>query len=191
MVIGVISLQGDFAEHIDALLHSRLKAIEVRSKADLEACKAIVIPGGESTTIGKLLEMTGLNIEIKKRYEAGDLKIWGTCAGAILCATEIESDNTIRNLDLENFRIVRNAYGNQLDSFETVIKFNNEFDIECAFIRAPQIKELDESWKILSMYEKKPVFAMKRNILISTCHPELYENKKFYEWLEYWISDNK
>jgi len=186
--IGVLSLQGDFAEHITALKSASFECKEVRSIKDLESCFGLVIPGGESTTIGKLLSLTGLNLEIKRRFKSGDLKIWGTCAGAILCASRVVSSNPVQSLDLGDYSIARNAYGNQLDSFATVLDFNDEFKVDCAFIRAPQIKDLGgENWKILARHNEKPVFAINENLLISTCHPELYENVEFYEWLKKWF----
>lgn len=188
MVIGVLSLQGDFKEHIEALRNSGVEAIEVRSKADLETCGALVIPGGESTTIGKLLRLTGLDKEIITRFQAGDLKVWGTCAGAILCATEVESENPVLNLGLGNYKISRNAYGNQLDSFETVSNFNGQFEVECAFIRAPKLLEFDSSFKVLAKVNDEAVFIEKGNLLVSTCHPELYENVEFYKCLKGWVT---
>lgn len=187
MVVGVLSLQGNFAEHISSLKKHRIECISVKSVDDLERCTGLIIPGGESTTIGKLLALTGLDKEISNRFKAGSLKVWGTCAGAILCASSVMSDNPVLNLGLGDYSVARNAYGNQLDSFETVINFNGEFDLKCAFIRAPQIEEIGPDWKILSIHENRTIFAIKGNLLVSTCHPELYENVDFYWWLKKWF----
>ena len=180
--IGVLALQGDFAEHIDALAQNGVKIVEVRCVPDLQKCKFLIIPGGESTTIGKLLKMTGLDFEIQKRFNEGSLKVWGTCAGAILCASKIETKTPVNQLGLGDYSISRNAYGNQLDSFETELKFR-DFKVKAAFIRAPKITGFDSNFKVLAEHNNEPIFIHKGNLLVSTCHPELYANRKFYEWL--------
>jgi 5'-phosphate synthase pdxT subunit len=180
--IGVLALQGDFAEHLAAVPN----AFEVRTVTDLEKCSGLIIPGGESTTIGKLLKLTGLDLEIKKRFSEGSLKIWGTCAGAILCATNIDSKTPVNQLSLGDYTIARNAYGNQLYSFETELDFT-DFSVKVAFIRAPKITSFDSGFEVLSEYNKEPIFIRKGNLLVSTCHPELYENEKFYDWLKKWL----
>lgn len=184
MKIGVLSLQGDFAEHLSALP----EAIEVRSVADLSKCSGLIIPGGESTTIGKLLKLTGLDQEIVKRFQQGDLKIWGTCAGAILCAKDVKSKTEVSQLSLGDYSITRNAYGNQLDSFETELDFK-DFKIKAAFIRAPKITGFDLSFEVLAGHQNEPIFIKKGNLLVSTCHPELYENNQFYNWLKDWLAN--
>lgn len=185
-MIGVLSLQGDFAEHISALVHAGAEVCEVRTIADLSRCSALVMPGGESTTIGKLLKLTELDKEICSRFKAGNLKVWGTCAGAILCASKIVSDNPVNQLNLGDYSIARNAYGSQLDSFETMLDFADGIEVEAAFIRAPKILEFGSEFEVLAS-NNGPVFIKNGNLLVSTCHPELYENNGFYEWLISWF----
>jgi 5'-phosphate synthase pdxT subunit len=185
-MIGVLSLQGDFAEHIAAVEKAGQKAFEVRTIADLDRTNFLIMPGGESTTIGKLLELTGLDSEIKKRVAAGTLKVWGTCAGAILVANEVITDNPVNQLRLGDYSIARNAYGNQLDSFETVIDFEG-IKVDCAFIRAPKILAVGADFEVIGEYQGQPVFIKNDKLLVSTCHPELYENLEFYNWLKVWI----
>jgi 5'-phosphate synthase pdxT subunit len=179
MKIGVLSLQGDFAEHLSAIEKNGKTAIQVRTIAELKQCDFLIMPGGESTTIGKLLKTTCLDIEIQNRFRAGDLKIWGTCAGAILCASEVVTDNPVNQLGLADYTIVRNAYGNQLDSFEVSLEVAN-IKTDCAFIRAPQITRLGEGFEVLASYKDNVIFAKKGNLIVSTCHPELYKNQEFY-----------
>jgi 5'-phosphate synthase pdxT subunit len=188
-MIGVLSLQGDFAEHLEMLKLNGIQAKEVRKISDLDDCGGLIVPGGESTTIGKLLKITELDKAIIDRYRDGSLKIWGTCAGAILCASEVVSANPVLNLSLEEYCVARNAYGSQLDSFETKIRIE-EFAVDCAFIRAPSIKSLGDEFEIIAKYKEEVVFARKGNLLISTCHPELYENKAFYSWLDSWFKSD-
>jgi 5'-phosphate synthase pdxT subunit len=146
------------------------------------------MPGGESTTISKLLALTGLDKEIVARFKAGSLKIWGTCAGAILCANKVVTDNPVLNLGLADYTIARNAYGSQLESFETKLNFTDGIQVDAAFIRAPKILEFSEDFEVLAVHNKEAVFIKNGNLLVSTCHPELYENNGFYEWLRDWFS---
>jgi 5'-phosphate synthase pdxT subunit len=185
-MIGVLSLQGDFAEHIQALKKIKLEVIEVRTISDLNLCSGLIMPGGESTTIGKLLKLTGLDLEIKSRFELNSLKIWGTCAGAILCATNVVSKNPVNQLCIGDYTVERNAYGSQIDSFETELEFE-DFKIKVAFIRAPKITDFPQGYEVLAVDKHEPVFIKKENLLVSTCHPELYENHDFYKWLSTWL----
>ena len=139
MKIGVLALQGDFREHISILNKLKLEGVEVRTKQELDKVKGLIIPGGESTTMGKLLKKYKLDIEIKKRNKQG-MPIYGTCAGAILLAKEIINSEQPR-LNLIDISIDRNAYGRQTDSFEANIPFPGSKKLfNAIFIRAPIIK---------------------------------------------------
>lgn len=187
-MLGILSLQGDFAEHYEQCREHGFEVIQVRTLAELSAVNGLIIPGGESTTIGKLLELTGLAPLIKRRYADGNLKIWGTCAGAILCAGEVVTKKPVLNLGLEGYKIERNSYGSQQDSFEAELEFSGlEGTVRAAFIRAPRLLDLPSDFEVLASHRGEPVFARKGNLLVSTCHPELYENVEFYKWLKEWV----
>ncbi|MBU0731590.1 pyridoxal 5'-phosphate synthase glutaminase subunit PdxT [Patescibacteria group bacterium] len=177
-MIGVLALQGAFAEHVKILDKLGYPHKEVRTKRDLVGVDGLIIPGGESTTIGKLLEWEDLADEIKKR--AGkDLAIWGICAGLILIAKEVDSDYSLKLLDVN---VKRNAYGRQLHSFTSSLsskKFNN---LEGVFIRAPKIISTGKDVEVLTEYKKEPVLVRQGNILGSTFHPELTEDTRVHEY---------
>ncbi|MBD3164861.1 pyridoxal 5'-phosphate synthase glutaminase subunit PdxT [Candidatus Woesearchaeota archaeon] len=179
--IGVLALQGDFREHIGILRKLGAKVLEIRNKKQLEGLDGLVMPGGESTTIGKLIKKYGFIDAIKKRYKEG-MGIFSTCAGGILLAKEIKNSKQPA-IGLVDITIQRNAYGRQLDSFETKLfikGFRNKFP--AVFIRAPIIKEVHDGVEILAAYEEKPVLVKKKNILISTFHPELTDDKRIHKY---------
>ena len=177
--IGVLAIQGDVSEHISAVektlnkfkIRNKIqgKVIEVKFAEDIATIDALIIPGGESTTIGKLLAETKLVKEIKKR--AGKIPIMGTCAGLIL----------LGKLNLMNINVKRNAFGRQRESFETEInskigKFHG------IFIRAPVIESAGKEVEILAKYDGKIVMARQDKILAVAFHPELTDDTKIYEY---------
>lgn len=183
--IGVLALQGDVVEHYRALQRCianisqfkafNLKAIEVRTAADLRQVHGLIIPGGESTTIGKLLELYGLGKLIAGRVKDG-MPVYGTCAGAILLSTKIIGHQKAKNLELIDITIRRNAYGAQLDSFITNIEVAPEVTpqpLQATFIRAPRIEEVSAEVQVLATHEDYPVLVREKNVLVSTFHPEL------------------
>lgn len=181
MKVGVLALQGDFAEHKAALEQAGFNVCLVRNAVDLVAVKGLVIPGGESTTIGKLLKKTRLGEAIKERVNKG-MSVWGTCAGAILLAEEVVSEKPVHQLGVLDITIERNAYGNQLDSFEAELELGmNKF--RAAFIRAPKITKIGKDIKTLISYNDNPVMVRYGNILVTTFHPELMPGTYFYDWL--------
>src|SRR3989338_3010003 len=121
IVVGVLALQGDFKEHLDLLRSMKAEAREVRTISDLRECSALIIPGGESTTISNLLDSSGLGAEIKKRAGKG-MPIYGTCAGAIIIARKVLREKMFRPLNLIDIEVERNAFGRQVDSFEAEIE---------------------------------------------------------------------
>lgn len=169
--VGVLSLQGDFAEHLAILSQIGMQGIEVRSKADLEDADSLIIPGGESTTILKLLDLYELRDLLCKRIEAG-MAVFGTCAGAIVLADRVsDGEEPLRRLDVG---ILRNAYGRQVESFETPVQVKGlEEPVRAVFIRAPIIEEAGEKVEVLAEYEGHPVLVRQGKLLASTFHPEL------------------
>lgn len=174
MRVGVLSLQGSFREHFAALARLGVTAVEVRTPNELETVRGLVIPGGESTTLGKLLKSSGLMQAVKTKAQEG-FPIYGTCAGAILLAEEIENSQGVEGLGLLPITVARNAYGNQLESFVTdlTVTFSAE-KVEAVFIRAPKIREPQSpTMQVLARYEGEPVLVRQGSLLASTFHPEL------------------
>jgi len=175
MKVGVLAIQGSVIEHVSALKRAGADDVsEVRTCEDLEKIDCLVMPGGESTTIGKLLGFEGLDKAIHKRVRAG-MPVYGTCAGAILLAKTISGNQKAENLGLIDIDIERNAYGRQLDSFETDIEVLG-VPFHAVFIRAPRILSTGDDVEILAKYKSDTIMCRQRNILISTFHPELTDN---------------
>ncbi len=177
MTVGVLALQGDFREHCAVLQRIGAQPIEVRLPRQLEQVERLIIPGGESTTIGRLLTIYHLIEPIRAR--AGrDLAIWGTCAGAILLAKEVtdQKQGGQPTLGLMNLTIRRNAYGSQLDSFEAPITMPiiGEQPLRGVFIRAPQIISLGQGCEAVgTLADGSVVAARQGRLLATTFHPEL------------------
>jgi len=178
--IGVLALQGDFKEHIEMLRKCNVETIEARLKEDLENIDGLIIPGGESTTIGNLMQKNGLDKEIIKKHRHG-MAIYGTCAGAILLAKEIVESKQPR-LGLLDISIKRNDYGRQIDSFEAGLEIENIGKFNGIFIRAPIISKINNRIETLSTLNNKPVLIQHKNILASTFHPELTNDKRVHEY---------
>lgn len=164
ITVGVLALQGDFAEHKAMLTTLNVRSIEVRSAKDLESCDALVLPGGESTVMMKLLKESGLDQEIMNRVQSG-MPIFGTCAGAILL-----SDSHLKLIDIT---VERNAYGSQLQSFSAQIDVEGIGSMEAVFIRAPIISRIGENVSVLSFHKENPVLVQQGDILAATFHPEI------------------
>ncbi|MBU0629015.1 MAG: pyridoxal 5'-phosphate synthase glutaminase subunit PdxT [Nanoarchaeota archaeon] len=180
MKIGVLALQGSVKEHVEALKKCEVDVVLVKLPHDLDEINGLIIPGGESTTIGKLMKEYGLDKAIKFRYEQG-MPIYGTCAGAILLAKEIVGSKQIK-LGLMDISVKRNEYGRQVDSFEAEL---NIFDkpFRGIFIRAPVISGVHDGCKILSEFEGNPVFIeQKGRLLASTFHPELTKDLRVHKY---------
>lgn len=180
--IGVLALQGSFAEHLQALRKiPNIKSIPVKTLAELDAVDRLILPGGESTTMGKLLDITGLSKEIRLRILSG-MPVWGTCAGLILLAKELEEGAP--HLAVMDIRVRRNAYGSQLDSFngQKLIPEINNSPLNMVFIRAPQIVSISGTTEILAEYEGKIVAARQNRMLATTFHPELTDDLEVYKY---------
>lgn len=176
MVVGVLAFQGDFAEHIEVLSRLRVPSIEVRAKDDLSKIGALIIPGGESTVIAKFLVSTGVGREIKRRVHdrKHPLAVYGTCAGVIVLARRVTGKNAPRGLGLIDITVDRNAYGTQIESFETVLNVRGIREpLSVAFIRAPKITRVGRKVEILADDQGLPVLVWQGRILASTFHPEV------------------
>lgn len=179
MKIGVLALQGSVKEHVEALKKCKVEPVLVKLPHDLKEINGLIIPGGESTTLGKLMKEYGLDKEIKRRYKEG-MPIYGTCAGAILLAKEIV-DSRQPKLGLMDISVKRNEYGRQIDSFEAELDiFDKPFN--GIFIRAPVIDSIHNGCKILAEFENKPVFVEQGNLLVSTFHPELTNDLRIHKY---------
>ena len=181
MKIGVLCLQGAFIEHINILNKLGAETFEIRQKKDIEQdFDGIVLPGGESTTMGKLLRELDIYDTLSKAIKKG-IPVFGTCAGLLLLAKEIDNDDR-RHLATLNIVAKRNAYGRQLGSFNTIEKFNGK-DIPMTFIRAPYVDSVGENVKILSVVDNKIVAVREGNQLATAFHPELtdcYDVHKYF-----------
>tara|TARA_B100000941_G_scaffold290832_1_gene275125 strand:+ start:1163 stop:1729 length:567 start_codon:yes stop_codon:yes gene_type:complete len=177
--IGILALQGDFHEHQNCFIKLGIKTKLVKSTTDLDKCDSIVIPGGESTTISKLLFSTNIDKAIIKKASNG-FPVWGTCAGLILISDKlVEKEPT--TLKLINITTSRNFYGRQIDSFVEKINFQNK-EFEAIFIRAPKIIKTEKNIKVLSATsDGTPVAVQSKNILGTSFHPELTDDLKVHE----------
>lgn len=180
MKIAVLALQGAFAEHINTLKKLGVETAEIRKKTDFtDDFDGLILPGGESTVMGKLLRELDLFEPIKTAIENG-LPVFGTCAGLILLAKNIEnqSDNHFATLDI---RVMRNAFGRQCDSFCTYDYFDND-SLEMIFIRAPYICSVAENVTILSEYRGKITAVRQDNQLATAFHPELAHDPTVHKY---------
>jgi pyridoxal 5'-phosphate synthase pdxT subunit len=170
--IGVLAVQGDFAAHAGMLEALGAETVEVRTVADLETCDALVLPGGESTTQLQFLQEEGL-FEAIKKFAANQQPVFGTCAGAILLATEVQHPKQ-ESLGLLDITVTRNAYGRQMAS--DVFLGSSKLEptpMEMVFIRAPLIEKVGPGVEVLAEYGGDPVLVQRGNLLAATFHPEL------------------
>jgi len=171
--VGVLALQGAFREHIAALQSLGVETVEVRLPEQLEDLDGLIIPGGESTAIAKLMDKYGFYEAIAAAHERG-MAVWGTCAGMILVAQRvIEGIADQRSLSLLDVEARRNAYGRQVDSFETPLEFAGIGQIEGVFIRAPWIESVGEGVDVLAEHDGHVVACRHGDILATAFHPEL------------------
>ncbi len=179
MRIGVLAVQGAFAEHINVLKKLGVEAFEIRNTGDLSApFDGLILPGGESTVMKKLLHDLGLFEPLKEKIGSG-LPVLGTCAGMILLAKNIDSgeDPCFGTMDIT---VKRNAYGRQLGSFVCTDRFADS-DITMRFIRAPYITEVGSGVEILAEHDNKIVAVRQNEQLATAFHPELTDDKTVYE----------
>lgn len=177
--LGVLSLQGDFAEHQATLSRLGLASSQIRSAEQLDSVSALIIPGGESTTMLKLLDRFELRDRLTKKIEDG-LPVFGTCAGGIILSKRVsDGEAPIPILDIT---VKRNAYGPQVESFETEIEVSGVGSVKGVFIRAPVIEEVGSEVQVLGEWAGDPVIVRQNNILFSTFHPELTEETRLHQY---------
>ena len=196
LTIGVLALQGDFAEHAAALVRLGLAARQVRLPEHLEGLRGVILPGGESTTIGKLAATYGL-IEALRAFGA-QRAVWGTCAGAILLSRDAGRDQPL--LGLMDIRVERNAFGRQVNSFEADLTFPMLDDparpFSCVFIRAPLIDSIGKGVEVLARLPEptRPgggtiVAARQGKWLATAFHPELTTDLRFHRYFAEMVRD--
>jgi 5'-phosphate synthase pdxT subunit len=176
--VGVLALQGDFEAHGKALARAGAEPVEVRSAGDLQLLDGLVIPGGESSTMLKLLEVENLMEPLR---EFGRRRpIFGTCAGAILLANEVLNPSQA-SLGLMDIGVERNAYGRQLESRIAQLQAEGQdSDLEAVFIRAPIIRRVGEDVKVLARYQGDPVLVEQGRHMVATFHPELTSDSRVH-----------
>jgi pyridoxal 5'-phosphate synthase pdxT subunit len=168
--VGILALQGDFEAHSKAIEKAGARAIEVRSREEMAQCDGLILPGGESSTMLKLLEYENL---LEPLREFGERKpIYGTCAGAILLA-KVVSHPAQLSLGLMDIDVERNGYGRQIDSRIAKLDLNGDAPFEAVFIRAPIIRRAGAEVRVLAKYNGDPVWAEQGRHMVTTFHPEL------------------
>jgi 5'-phosphate synthase pdxT subunit len=182
MKIGVLSVQGAVSEHLSLLEKSGADAVNVKNIDTLNQVCGLIIPGGESTTIGKLIELFGLAKSIKDRAASGTLAVFGTCAGMVLMASEISDGLEGQpRLGLMDIRVKRNAFGRQRESFEAEIDFKSfSKPLTGVFIRAPLIEKTGNNVEILAELPEGIIAAQQGNLLTTSFHPELTDDNRVH-----------
>ena len=181
MKVGVLSLQGDVIEHVRAVAEAGGEPLEVKLPRDLEQVAGLIIPGGESTTIGKLMVLYGLDTAIRERVAAG-MPCFGTCAGMILMANEVVDGLPEQpRLSVMDIRVRRNAFGRQRDSFEARIEAPAYGEpLEAVFIRAPYVERVGPGVEVLGTYEGRIVMCAQGSLLAAAFHPELTRDRRVH-----------
>lgn len=170
MKVGILALQGSIVEHAKMLDSLNIEFLKVRTKEDLELISHLIIPGGESSTLQILLEQKDMWEVFQARVQSQELKVFGTCAGAILCARAGAK-----------FEVDRNGFGAQQNSFITALDSAQFPNLKGVFIRAPRFKKVDSSVEVLAIFENEPVLLRDRNFLCASFHPELSGEQRIYE----------
>ena len=184
MKIGILALQGAFAEHAKVLDQLGIESVELRNVEDFQKSRSdlsgLILPGGESTTMGKLLRDQQMLIPIREAILSG-LPVFGTCAGLILLAKEITSQEE-SHLGTMDIVVERNAYGRQLGSFNTEAECKGVGKIPMTFIRGPIISSLGEDVEILATVDDQIVAAQEKNMLVTSFHPELTDDVSLHQY---------
>jgi 5'-phosphate synthase pdxT subunit len=184
MKVGVLALQGDVREHISSLITCGVDPVPVRRFAEIDAIDALVLPGGESTTIAQLSEVFGIYDQIRDRIAQG-MPVYGSCAGMILLANEIldakQGQKSFGGLDIT---VRRNAFGRQVDSFESDIEFHDGSPelIRAVFIRAPWVERVGDGVQVLASVDKHPVAVRSQTMLATSFHPELTGDYRIHRY---------
>jgi len=175
--VGILALQGDFDAHRKAVERAGGRAIEVRTAQELESCDGLIVPGGESTTMLKLLDIERLTEPL--RQFAARKPVFGTCAGAILLARSV-THPVQPSLNLIDIEVERNAYGRQIDSRVARVDAQGR-EMEAVFIRAPKIRRVGPESKILAVYNGDPVWVEQGRHMVTTFHPELTDDPRVHQ----------
>lgn len=189
MKIGILALQGAFIEHKAMLDKLGIDSFEIRQLKDIEQdFDGLILPGGESSVMGKLLRDLGLFDPLREKIKNG-LPVFGTCAGMILLAKEIDNDER-RHFSCMDIIVKRNAYGRQLGSFSTREKFKGIGEVEMVFIRAPFVSEVKEGVDILSIVNDNIVAVRQKNMLATSYHPELTNDLSVHKYFIKMVEEN-
>ena len=181
MLIGVLSLQGAFIEHENMLKKLNVDFFEIRNKEDIQRdFDGLILPGGESTTMGKLLRELDLFDDLREKILNG-LPVFGTCAGMILLAKTLSNDER-KHFALMDIEVKRNAYGRQLGSFYTLDEFEGIGKVPMVFIRGPYVENVKDNVKVLSKVNGNIVAVKQDNMLATSYHPELTDDTKVHEY---------
>ena len=181
MLIGVLSLQGAFIEHENMLKKLNVDFFEIRNKEDIQRdFDGLILPGGESTTMGKLLRELDLFDDLRGKILNG-LPVFGTCAGMILLAKTLSNDER-KHFALMDIEVKRNAYGRQLGSFYTLDEFEGIGKVPMVFIRGPYVENVKDNVKVLSKVNGNIVAVKQDNMLATSYHPELTDDTKVHEY---------
>lgn len=179
--IGVLALQGAVAEHMRSIAAAGGEPVAVKHTEQLDELDGLIIPGGESTTIGKLMRKYGF-MEALREFSAQGKPLFGTCAGLIVLAKRIEGQEEA-HLELMDMTVARNAFGRQRESFETDLPVKGiEEPVRAVFIRAPLIKEVSPEVDVLSVYNGEIVTARQGHLLASSYHPELTDDYRLHAY---------
>jgi len=180
MKIGILALQGDVREHAKILRRLGVEPTLVKTIKDVEGVQGLILPGGESTTIRKLLKHSGLDKALRKKAREG-FPLFGTCAGAIILSSEVLG-GSLQPLELLDIAVERNSYGSQTESFEASFSIDGlQKDFEGVFIRSPLIARTGPEVKILATLNDDPILAIEHNVLVSTFHPELTQDVRIHQ----------
>lgn len=182
MKIGILGFQGAIIEHQQHLEKIGLQAVIIRYPEQLDEIDGIILPGGESTTMGKLLNRTGMMEPLREKIVKG-LPVWGTCAGMILLAKHLVNDS-VKHLAVMDIEVKRNAYGTQIDSFDTTVNLPeiSPKPEPLVFIRAPYITKVGDGVKVLCQVEGHIVAAREGSMLVTSFHPELTDSPAFHQY---------
>lgn len=179
--VGILAIQGDVEAHAKALERAGAEPVRVRRKEDLDGLAALILPGGESTTISKGLERLDLYEPLEAFARAGH-PVLGTCAGAVLLAKQVEN-HPVRSLGLIDVVAVRNAYGTQVDSFAAPVAGGAYDGLECVFIRAPRLRRPGPAVEVLARVDGWPVWVRQGQAMATTFHPELTDDPRVHRAL--------
>jgi len=179
--IGVLALQGDVREHVEILKKLGVEPVEVRTIEDLDRLAGLIVPGGESTTIGKIMVESGLLDGVRSFFYKGG-PVWGTCAGMVLAASATTGPRQPL-LGLMNALVERNGFGRQVHSFEKELEIEGfEEPFVGVFIRAPFFEDVGPGVEVMGKVDGRVVAAKGENILVTAFHPELTDDKRFHEY---------